>query len=60
MAAAYTLKPHDRIKVRHWPGTAGQTFTVSEVDEARGHVKAWDSQHAFRAFPLANVVKVAR
>jgi hypothetical protein len=60
MAAAFSLKPHDRIRVRHWPGTAGQHFTVASVDEDRGTVKAWDSEHQFRAFPIANVVKVTR
>lgn len=60
MAAPHTLKLGDRIKVRGWPGTMGQRFTVSRVDEAKGNVHAWTDDKQHRVFPLAKCEKDGR
>jgi hypothetical protein len=57
MTFAADLKLGDTVKVRNLPGTRGKTFTVSRVDE-KGIVHCWNVDHAYHAFPLANVEKV--
>ena len=53
------MKPGDVIKVRDWPNTLGQRFTIEAIVCKVGvtypdQVYAKDSNGAFRAFPAAN------
>jgi hypothetical protein len=58
VAAPNTLKLGDRIKVKGWPGTTGQRFTVSRVDGDNVH--AWDDDKKHRVFPLSKCTKDGR
>lgn len=53
-----SLRPHDVVRVRDWPNTRGQHFTVAAVDPERQQVRTWDRDHKSRTFPLANTTKV--